>query len=104
MYAQAAATVSPNMCEGESLMTHREAKESRRHFLQQIGFDAAAVLLPIAAPWLAQAQCAPPGNTSSPSVWGSDCRALKPRRPASTLTTAEIQKLKNAYQAIRALD
>jgi len=86
-------------------MTPKDRNDSRREFLSRIGMDAAALLLPVAAPQLLKGQtCAPPGNTSNPTAWGSDCRALQPRRPASTLTSSEVSKLRAAYQAMRALD
>jgi polyphenol oxidase len=86
-------------------MSARDSKESRRRFIAAIGADAAALLLPFAAPHLLRGQnCAPPGNTSSPSAWPGDCRPIQPRRPASTLTTANIDRLKKAYTAMRALD
>jgi polyphenol oxidase len=86
-------------------MTQKDKLDSRRNFLAKIGTDAAALLLPIALPQMVRGQvCAPPGNTSSPTAWGSDCRQLQPRRPASTLTSSEITKLRAAYQAMRTLD
>ena len=86
-------------------MTAKDQRESRRRFMSQIGRDAAALLLPVAVPGLLRAQpCAFPGDTSHPSPWGTDCRPLLPRRPASTLTSSEVAKLKAAYQAMRALD
>jgi polyphenol oxidase len=52
---------------------------------------------------VSQAACEPPGTPGSARPWRADCRPIRPRRPASTLTAAEVQKLKVAYAAMRAL-
>ncbi len=82
--------------------------ESRRGFLGTLGLGAGA--LGIAAfgdlvlPQPAAAQsCAPPGATGTPVPWRRDCRPIRPRRPASTLSAAEVTKLKAAYKAMRDL-
>lgn len=81
---------------------------SRRKFLQALGIGSGFIGLHgfsgLVFPSVALADCSPPGNPSNPSVWRRDCRSILPRRPASTLTSAEITKLKSAYQAMRALD
>lgn len=82
--------------------------ESRRLFLEELGLGAGTAALfglGVLSPSQARAQdCAPPGPPGSAAAWRRDCRAIRPRRPASTLSAAEIQKLKSAYQAMRALD
>jgi polyphenol oxidase len=85
-------------------MDRKDKEESRRHFLAAIGAEAAALLVPAAPvrPALGQV-CAPPGNTSNPTPWVRDCRSIQPRRPASTLTSSEVTKLKAAYKAMRDL-
>src|SRR5688500_4832450 len=81
---------------------------SRRRFLRQLGVGSSAVGLGLvgglALPESALAVCEPPGAPGTPKRWRADCRPIRPRRPASTLGTADIQKLKDAYQAMRALD
>ncbi|MEX5213524.1 MAG: tyrosinase family protein [Nitrospiraceae bacterium] len=81
---------------------------SRRRFLQQLGFGVGALGVSmfggLALPQSALAVCEPPGNPGTPKRWRRDCRQILPRRPASTLSAVEIQTLKNAYQAMRALD
>lgn len=52
----------------------------------------------------ALAACEPPGNPTNPNAVRGDCRLIRPRRPASTLSSAEVQKLRDAYAAMRALD
>ncbi len=83
------------------------AGASRRQFLESIGLASTALgfaILGEAAPAHAQSQCDPPGSPGNPQAWRRDCRAVKPRRPATTLSPAEVTKLKNAYAAMRALD
>jgi polyphenol oxidase len=81
--------------------------ESRRRFLEKLGLGAGALGLgmgDLLVPQRALAQsCAPPGATATPVPWRRDCRPIRPRRPASTLSASEIQKLKAAYQAMRDL-
>lgn len=81
-----------------------EKEESRRWFIQEIGRDAAALLLPVALPSMLSGQvCAPPGSTANPVAWQRDCRSIQARRPASTLTSSQLAKLKAAYKAMRDL-
>jgi hypothetical protein len=82
--------------------------ESRRLLLERLlGGTGAAALLGMGgmvSPAIALAQmCAPPGPPGSARAWRHDCRPIRPRRPASTLGSDDIQKLKNAYQAMRDL-
>jgi polyphenol oxidase len=81
---------------------------SRRRFLQQAGLVSGGVGLGIfsrlGSPQTALAACDPPGSPGTPKPWRGDCRSIQTRRPASTLSAIEIQKLKDAYQAMRALD
>lgn len=85
-------------------MSSKEREESRREFIGQIGANAAALLFPVAFAGNSYGQsCAPPGNTSNPIAWTRDCRSIQPRRPASTLTSSEITRLKAAYKAMRDL-
>ena len=85
----------------------RSGPGSRRAFLGTVGLAASAagivgtggLLLPTSA----EAQsCSPPG-AGTPVPWRRDCRPVRPRRPASTLNASEIQKLKDAYKAMRDL-
>lgn len=86
---------------------NRPSLGSRRRFLGTVGLAASAagmvgggtLLLPASA---AAQSCSPPG-AGTPVPWRRDCRPIRPRRPASTLNAAEIQKLKAAYQAMRDL-
>jgi polyphenol oxidase len=55
-------------------------------------------------PRAAMALCEPPGTPGTPSSWRVDCRPIRPRRPASSLSDAEVQKLADAYRAMRLLD
>jgi len=92
-----------------------ERWDSRRHFLQQLGglgagalaigaFGAFGPFGLMGATRRAQAAgCAPPGNPTNPAPWKRDCRPIRARRPASTLSPAEISKLKAAYKAMRDL-
>ncbi len=86
---------------------HSETATSRRRFLQ-LGVGTSVVglgaLSGIGFPTIALADCSPPGNPGRATAWRRDCRRILPRRPASTLSSAEIAKLKAAYQAMRALD
>jgi polyphenol oxidase len=86
-----------------------EGSTSRRSFLRLLGTGSGALglgafgglVLPRTV--LAQ-QCAPPGNPGKPTPWRRDCRPIRPRRPASSLTAAEVTKLRAAYKAMRDLD
>ena len=69
---------------------------SRRTFLRSVG---GALLIPS----VSHAICEPPGAPGSARPWRADCRPIRARRPASTLAAAEIQKLKDAYKAMRDL-
>jgi len=81
---------------------------SRRRFLQQAGLLSGSLGLGIlgglGSPQTVLAVCEPPGSPGTPQKWRHDCRPIRVRRPASTLSNEEIQKLRNAYQAMRALD
>src|SRR5205814_631521 len=80
---------------------------SRRRFLQQAGLTLGSSGVGIfgsLASRTALAVCDPPGSPGTPQKWRIDCRSIQTRRPASTLKSQEIQKLKEAYQAMRALD
>lgn len=83
-----------------------EGTTSRRNFLQAIGMGTGFIGLNafsgLVLPASVQAQCAPPAGTAK--KFARDCRSIRPRRPAATLTGSEITKLKDAYQAMRALD
>ena len=82
-----------------------ENSTSRRNFLQAIGMGTGFIgLNAFVNPAAALAQCAPPPSGTAAQPKRRDCRAIRPRRPASTLNSAEITKLKDAYQAMRALD
>jgi polyphenol oxidase len=86
----------------------RRLNESRRHFLAEIGVGMGAASLFGAGflswPPEAGAQtCAAPGPLGTPRVWLRDCRPIRPRRPASTLSSAEVEKLREAYKAMRDL-
>ena len=78
---------------------------TRRHFLQAIGMGTGFIgLNAFVNPAEAFAQCAAPPSATAAKPWGRDCRRIMPRRPASTLSSSEITKLKDAYTAMRALD
>jgi polyphenol oxidase len=82
-----------------------ENTTSRRNFLQAIGMGTGFIgLNAFIDPAAALAQCAAPPSATAAKAWGRDCRRILPRRPASTLTSGEITKLKDAYAAMRALD
>jgi polyphenol oxidase len=90
-------------------------EESRRRFLQQVGVGVLggwsldswaglappeAVPLPLPLP---QATCALPAHGAA-TAFRRDCRPIRPRQVANRLTSAEVDQLKAAYQAMRALD
>jgi len=81
---------------------------SRRNFLQAIGMGTSFIGLNafggLVFPSSALAQCDFPPSSKAPAAWRRDCRSIRPRRPASTLSSDEITKLKAAYTAMRALD
>ena len=82
-----------------------ESNPSRRNFLHGMAMGTSFIgLNALLDPISALAQCAPPASATGPSAWRRDCRPIRPRRPASTLTSSEITKLKDAYQAMRNLD
>jgi polyphenol oxidase len=88
-------------------MTQREREQGRREFLEQLGIGAGALAM-VGFPGLGfvtgvQAQC-PQVNPGTATAFRYDCRPIRARRPASTLTSAEVQKLRDAYKAMRALD
>lgn len=86
----------------------RRNDESRRDFLEQIGFGAGAIslfgagFLSVAREASAQA-CAPPGPPGTAKAWRRDNRPIRQRKAASTLSSAEVQKLRDAYKAMRDL-
>src|SRR5262245_47267517 len=89
-------------------MSHRKIHDprSRRDFLRLASIGTGALSLLGSGLWVpntAFAACEPPGSPGTPKPWKLDCRAIRPRLPASTLNSAQIQKLKNAYAAMRAL-
>ena len=73
---------------------------SRRSFLQRMGLGVGALSTGLfgglALPESVLAVCEPPGNPGTPKSWRKDCRMILPRRPASTLSAAEITQLKDA--------
>lgn len=81
---------------------------SRRNFLQAIGMGTSFIGLNafggLVFPSSALAQCDFPPSSKGPVALRRDCRSIRPRRPASTLSSSEITKLKDAYAAMRALD
>jgi len=78
---------------------------SRRNFLQAVGIGTSFIgLNAFVNPVAALAQCQAPPSATTAKAWGKDCRRILPRRPASTLSSTEVTKLRDAYQAMRALD
>src|SRR5438105_10992177 len=73
---------------------------SRRSFLRMCAAGSGALGLGAVSSQSALAACEPPGNPTTPTAIKHDCRPIRPRRPASTLTTAEVQKLRDAYKAM----
>jgi polyphenol oxidase len=71
--------------------------QSRRSFLREMAIGTLLI------PTVSNAVCEPPGTPGSAKPWRADCRPIRQRRPASTLSAADIQQLKNAYQAMRDL-
>src|SRR5689334_14999653 len=88
-------------------MSSSDFSSARRAFLKNVGIGTSAfgVLAPgaLLIPSVSQAACEPPGAPGTAKPWRADCRPIRSRRPASTLTAAEIQKLNDAYAAMRAL-
>ncbi len=86
----------------------RAIMPSRRSFLQRMGLGVGALgaglFGGLTLPESVLAVCEPPGNPGTAKPWRKDCRMILPRRPASTLSAAEISQLKDAYKAMRALD
>lgn len=89
--------------------TRRPIDDKRREFLQRLGLGsgAAAFFMPsyLLLPRIAHAQpqindpavdCKPPGTQGKAGQWRADCRPIQSRRPASTLSGSEIQKLRDA--------
>src|SRR4030095_259326 len=78
---------------------------SRRNFLQAVGIGTSFIgLNAFVSPVAALAQCQAPPSATAAKAWGKDCRRILPRRPASTLSRNEVTKLRDSYQAMRALD
>lgn len=84
--------------------------ESRRDFVQEVGAGLAGLWglgnfplpsLPAPQP---SGSCAPPAPAGAPVPFKRDCRPIRARTSASTLTAGEITQLRNAYSAMRALD
>jgi hypothetical protein len=75
---------------------------------KQIGFGRGSDLalrrgfLSVARDASAQA-CAPPGPPGTAKAWRRDNRPIRQRKAASTLSSAEVQKLRDAYKAMRDL-
>jgi polyphenol oxidase len=77
---------------------------TRRDILKTAVTGVAGAALTGLLPQAAQAtHCNAPASSTAPKPWSGDCRPIRPRRPASTLTAAEIDKLKAAYKALRDL-
>ena len=80
---------------------------SRREFVKLLGLGSTMLgvggLGGIVLPQDVSAQCDPPGNPGRPAALRRDCRTILPRRPASTLSSAEVTRLRSAYQAMRDL-
>lgn len=85
----------------------KENYTSRREFVKLLGLGSTVLgvggLGGIILPQDVQAQCDPPGTPGRPQSIRRDCRSILPRRPASTLSSSEITRLRNAYQAMRDL-
>jgi len=84
-------------------------EESRRRFLQLVGIGVlggwsleswSGLAPPEPMP---QATCALPSHGAA-TAFRRDCRPIRPRQVADRLTPAEVDQLKAAYQAMRALD
>ena len=90
------------------MASSRRNDESRRDFLEQIGFGAGAIslfgagFLSVARDAGAQA-CAPPGPPGTAKAWRRDNRPIRQRKAASTLSSAEVKQLRDAYKAMRDL-
>ena len=87
-------------------MNRKERIEGRREFLEQLGLGAAGAFFLTGLPYFGRtvsAQC-PVISPGPATTFRYDCRPIRPRRPASTLSASEIQKLRDAYAAMRALD
>ena len=87
-------------------MNQREREQGRRDFLEHLGLGAGALAL-VGFPGfasVARAQQCPQINPGTPTAFRYDCRPIRPRRPASTLGSTDVQKLRDAYKAMRALD
>ena len=84
---------------------------SRREFLQRLGLGAAGMWMtgampPVGAIPLVAYQpnaCSPPSHGAA-TPFRRDCRPIRPRQLANSLTPAEVTQLKAAYQAMRNLD
>lgn len=82
-------------------------ESSRREFLQQLGIGVAGAwgigTLPPLATTQPQISC-PAVPHGAAILFRRDCRPIRPRQVADRLTPAEVNQLKAAYQAMRALD
>ena len=81
---------------------------SRREFIQLLGIGPAVLgvdaITELVFPQDVLANYEFPENPGRSKPWEKDRRHIRPRLPASTLSSVEIEKLKNAYRAMRALD
>lgn len=84
-----------------------DTDDSRRQFLQHIGLGVAGIWGTTSGiSFVENAQdttCTIPTHGNA-VPFRRDCRPIRPRQVANSLTAAEITQLKAAYQAMRALD
>jgi len=87
-------------------MVDHDEGTSRRDFLQTLGVGAAGVWIAGRIPF-SEFQptnpCAPPAHGAA-IPFRRDCRPIRPRQIANSLTPAEVTQLKAAYKAMRDLD
>ena len=79
---------------------------TRRSFLHYMAYFTAASTMGVGSrrAWGAEPQnCAGPRPPATPTRWTPDTNPILPRLPASTLSAADVTKLRNAYQALRDL-
>jgi polyphenol oxidase len=78
---------------------------SRREFLQQVGIGVIGSwgMGGVALASHTQGPCDPPAHGAA-VPFRRDCRPIRPRQIADTLTSAEVTELKAAYKAMRDLD
>jgi polyphenol oxidase len=83
-------------------MPHRI--DTRRMFLQRAAHVTAAAGAAGFSPMFGAepTDCAGP-KTPKPITWKPDKNPIRPRNPASTLSAAEVTKLRDAYTALRKL-